>query len=380
MGENLLLDSGIFLAVAINISMLLFIFSMRSFDYKLRQRFIMIFVVLLIGLASVTADNYLSRLPDAVNFRYFTMIVKILCGGYVEYGILCALINSAEKKITFLCAMPYIICSIILLTTPFTHFIFYIDANNELHRHNLGIFVILEGAIYATLIMIICAKKWRDGYTRDAFIIMVITIMVACGIVFEEIELMINSGLCVGSVGVLFIYMYTYAERYNVDSVSKCFKRRCFYSDATKFAKSKLAIISMDLNDLKFINDNYGHKAGDIALLTFAEAIRRVKTNKFILYRTGGDEFMILGIKTSKEEAEELVRMIKETLEETPYSSSYGIYMYNPGDDFDAAVVKADQAMYADKRDYKASHTKRSHSRDEEYEKYRAFTKNIITE
>ena len=139
-----------------------------------------------------------------------------------------------------------------------------------------------------------------------------------------------------------------------------------------------MIIISMDLNDLKYINDNFGHKAGDIALLTFAEVCRSVKTNKFILYRTGGDEFMILGIKATMDEAKELVELIKEKLAETPYTCSFGIHEYKPGDDFDAVVVKADKAMYEDKSIYKASKHKRSHSRSDEYDsRLETFTNNI---
>ena len=118
--------------------------------------------------------------------------------------------------------------------------------------------------------------------------------------------------------------------------------------------------------------------AGDIALLTFAEVVRSVKTNKFILYRTGGDEFMILGIKATEDEAKELVELVKEKLTETPYTCSFGIYPYKPGDDFDAAVVRADKAMYEDKSAYKASKSKRSHSRSDEFEsRLETFTNNI---
>ena len=180
------------------------------------------------------------------------------------------------------------------------------------------------------------------------------------------------------AIGILFLYMYMYAARYNIDSVSRCYKRRCFYADAERHSKNKMAIISMDLNDLKYINDNFGHKAGDIALLTFAEVCRSVKSSKFILYRTGGDEFMMLGIKATKEEAEELIHNIRLKLQETPYTCSFGINMYNPSDDFDDVVVKADQAMYEDKRMYKEMKIKANPSKDEEYdESLRMFTSNI---
>ena len=68
---------------------------------------------------------------------------------------------------------------------------------------------------------------------------------------------------------------------------------------------------------------------------------------------------------------------VREKLKETPYTCSFGINMYNPGDDFDAAVVKADKAMYADKNAYKESRTKRSRSRVDDFENINLFSNNI---
>lgn len=206
---------------------------------------------------------------------------------------------------------------------------------------------------------VIAFKDNPKRSTRDKFIILFMIIVIGLGALHETAGVFNNCLIPSCAISLLFLYMYMYAERYNVDSVSKCYKRRCFYSDAEKYGKHSLAIVSMDLNDLKMLNDNYGHKAGDIALLTFAEVCRSVKPKNFILYRTGGDEFMMLGIKATLADTEALVRRIKERLTDTPYASSFGIYMYDPSEDFDAAVIKADQAMYEDKRAYKESRVKR---------------------
>ncbi|MCR5416527.1 MAG: GGDEF domain-containing protein [Pseudobutyrivibrio sp.] len=379
-GGSFVFDGATYMAALIGVSMLLFITSMRSFDYILRQKFIFIFTILLIALASVTADEYLQEMGNTVALRYVTRIVKFICEGFLEMEALMIIDTNRTKKKTILYSIPFIVASIIKCLAPLSDKIFYFDANNQYTRGILGNVIFIEGAIYAILILLISAKKWRDGYTRDAFIMTVITFMIFIGVALEEKKIVYNGTLCTSALGLVFIYIYIYAERYNVDSVSKCYKRRCFYSDASKYSKTNLAIISMDLNDLKYINDNFGHKAGDIALLTFAEVVRSVKTNKFILYRTGGDEFMILGIRASREEAEELVEAIRNRLDDTPYSSSYGIAMYKPGDDFDEVVVRADKAMYTEKRDFKENSTKRRRSREDDYEKLETFTKSIVSE
>jgi len=211
---------------------------------------------------------------------------------------------------------------------------------------------------------------------RNLIVILFVLGMFCHGLVLEITQVFKNCTLPSSAVAFLFLYMYMYAERYNIDSVSKCYKRRCFYNDSKKYSKTDMAIISMDLNDLKFINDNYGHKAGDIALLSFAEVCRSLKSKKFILYRTGGDEFMMLGVKASRQEADDLVNAIREKLRETPYACSFGVNMYKPEDDFDQVVVKADEAMYADKRAYKEIHGCKDISSAFE-ERNNLFTSNI---
>ncbi len=243
-----------------------------------------------------------------------------------------------------------------------------------------SLFIVQTGlGIFALLVVSsILIKDIERNNKSDMAVIAFVILVFIVGFILELTMVFKNCIFPSASVAILFLYTYMYAERYNYDSVSKCYKRRCFYSDAAKYSKTNFSVISMDLNDLKFINDNYGHKAGDIALLTFAEVCRAVKQNKFILYRTGGDEFMFLGIKATLDESEELVSAVRNKLKETPYTCSFGISMYTPGTDFDDVVVKADQAMYDDKRAFKELKAKYGSAKDEEAEdKLKNFTNNI---
>lgn len=379
MKYDVMYDSGSFLVVVICVSLYAFIFFTRSFDHKLRRKFILMLAALLIAVIAFVVDDYLAASPITNNYRYLAKIIKFICEGFIELEVVLAISGTIANKTKLLYSLPFVITSTLICTAPFHNYIFYIDANNNYIKGIFGNLIYLEGSIYALIALWICAGKWRNGYKHNASIIMTMILIVVISVVLEEEDIFHNSILSTAAVAIIFLYMYMYAERYNVDSVSKCFKRRCFYSDGKKHARHDMAVISMDLNDLKFINDNYGHKAGDIALLTFAEVCRASKTNKFILYRTGGDEFMILGIKATKDEAEELVEIIKKRLKETPYSSSFGIAMYRPGNDFDDIVVKADQAMYKDKKEYKRSLTKRSHSREDDDELFETAPEKVKT-
>lgn len=380
MNNVLAIDGGTYLGFVICVTMLLFIMAMRAFDTKMRTSFVHLVVAMLIAFIAAVADMKLATLSNPSNLRYIAKSVKYISQGIMEYFVLVIVVREFSDTIKKWLVVPFVIMVMVVITAPFNPLVYSFTADNHFVRGPLGNIVFIQGAIYVIIAMLTCIHKWFDGYQKDATVILFILFMVCVGVVLEENHIFPNCALESSALGTLFLYIYNYAERYNVDSVSRCFKRRCFYADGKKYSRSEMMIISMDLNDLKFINDNYGHKAGDIALLTFAEVVRSVKTNKYILYRTGGDEFMILGIKATMEEARELVDLIKEKLKETPYTCSFGIYGYKPGDDFDAVVVKADKAMYADKSTYKASKNLRSHARNEQYDsrlEIDTFTNNI---
>lgn len=371
------LDGGTYIGLVVCITLIIFIVTMRSFDRDLRKKFIYTITALCIALIMSYLDMHYALEPTVNPLRYVARIIKLIAEGYMEVSVLRIFIKDINKVNDKVIWLPFIVASVVLLMAPVNREVFYFTPDNEYVRGPLGNVIFVEAIIYMALALRICIKKWFEGFQRDAVTMLSMLMMTAVGVIFENEKIFPNCALNSSAVCIIFLYMYMYAERYNVDSVSRCYKRRCFYADAAKYARNQIAIISMDLNDLKFINDNYGHKSGDIALLTFAEVVRSVKTNKFILYRTGGDEFMILGIKASLSEAKELVEYVREKLKETPYTCSFGINMYNPGDDFDAAVVKADKAMYADKNAYKESRTKRSRSRVDDFENINLFSNNI---
>ncbi|SDB25602.1 diguanylate cyclase (GGDEF) domain-containing protein [Pseudobutyrivibrio sp. YE44] len=375
---NHVIDGETYLGFITTITLLMFIVIMRSFNRRLRNKFTAVAVAMLIALTAGALDTHFGYVGCCTNIRYLFKIVKYICEGYMELTVVQIVGHDYRKSRLKILWTPFILISIVIASAPFSPAVFSFGPKGEFIRGPVGYIVFVQAGIYTLMALAVCAKKWFNGYQRDALIILFMLAVVSMGVFLEEALIYDNCTLTSSSIGVLFVYVYMYAERYNVDSVSGCYKRRCFYSDAAKYAKTNMAVISMDLNDLKLINDNFGHKAGDIALLTLAEVCRSVKDNRFILYRTGGDEFMMLGIKASKEEAEQLISDTKQKLSETPYSCSFGLHMYKPGDDFDEVVVQADKAMYDDKSLYKQSRTKRSHARTEQYdEKSQSFNNDI---
>jgi diguanylate cyclase (GGDEF)-like protein len=121
-----------------------------------------------------------------------------------------------------------------------------------------------------------------------------------------------------------------------------------------------LGILSLDMDCLKPINDRYGHRAGDAALRTTADRLRRTSRQADTVARLGGDEFgMILSGVDGREGAVEATRRVSEqvchvfTFEENvlPLEASVGVALFpEDGEEVDRLLESADQSMYAAKR------------------------------
>lgn len=121
-----------------------------------------------------------------------------------------------------------------------------------------------------------------------------------------------------------------------------------------------------DMDNLKYVNDHYGHEMGDKYLNILAATFRTVETLDKIASRLGGDEFvLVLHSKEPEvliEQIKELHgRLMKEKLElpdgsTMPVSASVGIAVFHPeGNDYEALFKRADDAMYEIKKSSKGN-------------------------
>ena len=115
------------------------------------------------------------------------------------------------------------------------------------------------------------------------------------------------------------------------------------------------AMLFVDLDGLKMINDTFGHRAGDEALIQVADLLAKGVRHSDVVARIGGDEFGIL-LESSDESAaqETAARLIEQICncefmhegEELPLSVAIGVGMIDSLDTPDSVMERADEAMY----------------------------------
>jgi diguanylate cyclase (GGDEF)-like protein len=116
----------------------------------------------------------------------------------------------------------------------------------------------------------------------------------------------------------------------------------------------RVAVVFIDLDGFKRVNDEHGHGRGDEVLRMMAEASRTVLRRGDVVARLGGDEFGLMLVDVSPEEAHAAVERLRHRFEEltAPLATSFsaGIAIAEQGASAEDLVNRADRAMYEEKR------------------------------
>lgn len=119
--------------------------------------------------------------------------------------------------------------------------------------------------------------------------------------------------------------------------------------------EEKCALLYMDIDKFKWVNDHLGHSVGDELLKRLAERVRRSLRESDVFARQGGDEFLVLLPHTDGNEAMAIGKRIVESLQEEwqirghsfATTSSIGIAVFpNDGVSMDELMSNADKALY----------------------------------
>ncbi|WP_061310836.1 GGDEF domain-containing protein [Clostridium botulinum] len=126
-----------------------------------------------------------------------------------------------------------------------------------------------------------------------------------------------------------------------------------------KINKGNLIITFADVNNLKYINDNYGHDAGDYVLETLCSIIKNNMRKRDFIFRYGGDEFIIVFLKSNMDDANKILSRIQKEIDELgknleyKMGLSYGLVEYNKNTNktIEDLIRIADCRMYENKRE-----------------------------
>ncbi len=155
----------------------------------------------------------------------------------------------------------------------------------------------------------------------------------------------------------------------SMDSLTGILNRRMGFQkleellEETKEDFLEFVLCFLDINNLKYVNDTFGHGEGDRYILTLCDIIKNKLNAEDIFFRMGGDEFIIVFRNRNRSQAENMWAGIKNEFDnrnlqgEFPYNimASHGLLYYCSGMDIDLEQIieKADKQMYEEKQRFK---------------------------
>ncbi len=341
-----------FTTICLAIGLAILAVANNNLDNKTNRSFVLFTIVVLMLVAADITDHYLAGFDEVNNLRYlFSALGYTLRPAAIV--ILIEILLRRRKSI-FILWIPIIILGLIAFTSYFTHLMFWFLPTNQFIQGYLCYLPHFVSIVYLIILVIMTIKIHRHISAGEIFVVLYSACICVLAMLLESIlsdYKFLLTGAMITSCALYYVVLYI--ETYRRDLLTGLMNRRSFYGDAKRMQNKALTVISIDLNGLKDINDNQGHKMGDVALQQMAKAMEVESGRKFSTYRVGGDEFMCLGKGKNEEHTKKYIKEMTKSLKENNLMASFGYAFYQAGNNFDEICNKADKQMYKDKMQYK---------------------------
>lgn len=332
----------------LTVFMIIFLLSNTAFSKRITTLFLFSTLCILFLIIADSIESWTALFPSPTQLRILVSAIGYTLRPIALMNVLLLVIRSKDINRKLL-ILPAVVNGLISFSAFFTDLAFSYSPDNQFIRGPLGLSTYLVCGFYLTMLSAITVQYLEERNHYESFIIFCMIIFAVISIYLEVVfayDGFINSTL---AVSLIFYYLFFNAQTFKRDVLTQAFNRRCFYDDANhNFIKLK-AVISVDLNDLKLLNDTTGHSSGDTALCTIVNSIKKVLPAGCNIYRTGGDEFMILCFKYNQSALEEIVRQMQAEIAKTPYTCAIGLAMLQTGESLEQVCARADTLMYEDK-------------------------------
>lgn len=275
------------------------------------------------------------------------------------------------KKRKILVTLPFVLMELAVLSTPFTHFIFYFTPEGHYIRGILNNTLVIVSAIciaksgLCALVKSFKAEYYLKRKLYRTFFYYALGLLVA-----QVFQVIFGSVLPFRIIGAVFVFYlvqeHIFKQNIYIDNLSNANNRtameqylRVHFDDGGE----RFAYVMIDMDAFKFINDHYGHSTGDKVIALISNAFKLALPDDLFFGRYGGDEFCIIGTVESAEAIEGLIQAARKNIrflsEEAGFDFcpefSYGVaYKVKGMKSIPELINQADAAMYENKQARKA--------------------------
>ncbi len=260
--------------------------------------------------------------------------------------------------------IPITFIAILSMLSPSMGLIFRIDSDNIYQRGPFfTVFAIVSflPIIYSTIMYIV----FRKGIPKKFFVPMLLFVVPPIiGAIIQSLFYGITLLWSSVTISLFIVHNYVQNQRLNLDHLTGLYNRRQignYINDKIQSAKKGkgFSCVILDIDNFKSINDNYGHIAGDEALIAIAQILKLCIRNDDFLARYGGDEFIMVLDIDDRMALKQTITRIQAGVTEYNHENSkpfklslsigYKVYDVNSGMTMEGFISNIDSLMYKDK-------------------------------
>lgn len=337
---------------------------------KIQKGIILIFATDILMWALNGQPSLGVRIINYLNITiYFLMqlLVILFWLRYAHYRLFNRVLRKKHELVLIL--LPFLGMGLIVLTTAFTGWCFYLDNQNFFYRGPLSTplsFVLLVYLLSVSVLAFLKAVNHplverKDELMTIAFFSLPPLIGGLLQTIFYGMSFVWPSAV----LSSLLVLLNKLGQAMSRDSLTGLNNRNTidrYFASYPSGLVTEITLILLDINGFKEINDQHGHIAGDLALVEMAKILRKTfnKTSAFIS-RYGGDEFLVILPSNDEKIAQETIQQIKNNIQrfnqitthpfQLSISAGHGVSskaMHHHTD----ILKQADENMYKDKENY----------------------------
>lgn len=340
----------------------------KSYQFKLYSMMLNVTIITLIFDVFSRLDGISNPiypiLNNVANFLIFTLNL-VLPSIWLLYVHNQVFPEESTKKLIYPLVIINFINFAIVILSQFFGWYYFIDSNNIYHRgplFNLASLLIF-GLLFIAFIKIIRNRKVlsKSHYASLIFFAIPPFIGLALQVIIYGVSIVLNSVV----LSLLIVFLNIQNHNMSTDYLTGLYNRKKLdsYLGEKIELSTKLktfSAIMVDLDDFKYINDNFGHYKGDVVLQISAKILNScIRTTDFIA-RYGGDEFLIVLETHDIKDLETIVNRIKMTVKkfneisdqpyEIGFSMGYAVYDFDANMKTEEFVRYIDGLMYENKK------------------------------
>lgn len=290
--------------------------------------------------------------------RFFTSAMQFSAAPLSPLILLRIYRRNQTNHMRCLQCLPAVITAILSMSSIWTGLVLQVAPGNIYSRGPLFLLPFFSSAIYSVFILRAVSRQETPGRRLETTFLLCAGTAIAGACTFEIVFVIRYMIWSTTAVMLLTYFLLLTILKVLYDPQTGVYSRLTYAKRLESIKDGEAATLAMiDMNGLKMINDSYGHKAGDQAIVQVSRALLSIPLRGKKLYRYGGDEFVIVVNSWCGKALEEKLKEVASNcgiINGITLSFAFGVVEYRGGN-LHKATDEMDSLMYQKKVEMKAA-------------------------